>query len=312
MVAQNVGIYVQTPFSIAKPTPAQQKEIAAAGSALGSSGFDTIVLASFHISATGDITYNDTMAATGGALSSDLDPNLATVLGNMKSKGTVKTILMSFGGGGCFKGQAIGYWDFLHLKNLIAKHPKPPENPFFHNLAALLRGYSINGVDIDLEVYADASLCPGGFVARYSEFTSTLKALASFMKANGGLTTIAPFDAYDFWADLLAETYVNGTQQIAWVNLQGGSLWPADNDRFERALQGKTIGVPNLDRFVLSGMQISTGDTPDQVQSAYAPFGQANPNAGGGWLWNFSFFKPDQSAAFAKAVRLGLQGISPS
>lgn len=312
MVAQNVGIYVQSPFDTANPTPAQQQEIAAVGSALGSAGFDTIVLASFHISAKGDITYNNTMAATGGAVSSDLDPNLATVFGDMKSKGTVKTILMSFGGGGCFSGQAIGYWDFLNLKNLIAQHPKPPENPFFHNLAALLRTYQINGVDFDLEVYDDPALCKHGFVAHYSEFTSTLKALASWLQTNGRLATIAPFDHYDFWADLLEATYVNRTQQIDWVNLQGGRLSPADDNGFVQALQGKIIGVPNLDRFILSGMQIETGDTANEVQSAYAPFGQANPNAGGGWLWNFSSFNPDQSAAFAKAVRLGLQGISPS
>jgi hypothetical protein len=279
---------------------------------LGSAGFDTIILASMHISSEGVINYNNTTMASGGAVSPDLDPNLATVLDGMKSSGTVTNILMSFGGGGCFSGQAIGYWDFLHLKDLIAQYPDPADNPFFQNLSAILKAYPIDGVDIDLEVYASAFACQDGFSASYSEFTSTLTTLAGWVQGNQGLTTIAPYESYDFWADLLVSTYVGGTQQIAWVNLQGGSLEPADNAGFVQALQGKTIGVSNLDGFVSSGVQIPSGATPEQVQSAYAPFGQSNPNAGGGWLWNFSSFTPDQSNAFATAVRQGLQGVSPS
>ncbi len=311
MAAQNVGIYALGPFDTANPTPAQQQTIAATGKLLGAAGFDTVILASLHISADGGINYNDTTMASGGVISTDLDPNLAAVLRQMKT-GTVKNILLSFGGGGCFSGQAIGYWDFLHLKNLIAQYPSPADNPFFQNLSAIFAAYPVNGVDIDLEVYADAGLCQGGFSASYSEFMDTLTTLAGWMQSHGGLTTIAPYESYGFWADLLEKTYAGGTQQVAWVNLQGGGLYPADNAGFVQALTGKAIGVSNLAGFVSSGMQISQGDSADQVQSAYAPFGQANPNAGGGWLWNFSSFSPDQSQAFATAVRKGLQGVSPS
>lgn len=311
MAAQNVGIYVLSPFDTANPTPTQQQEIATAGKFLGTAGFDSVILASFHISEDGVINYNNTTMASGGAISTDLDPNLADVLNQMKA-GTVKNLLLSFGGGGCFSGQAIGYWDFLHLKNLIAQYPNPADNPFFQNLSAILAAYPVNGVDIDLEVYADAGLCEGGFSASYSEFTDTLTTLAGWMQSQGGFTTIAPYESYDFWADLLEKTYTGGTQQVAWVNLQGGPLFPADITSFVQELQGKAIGVSNLDGFVSSGMQISQGDSADQVQSAYAPFGKANPEAGGGWLWNFSSFNPDQSPAFATAVREGLQGVSPS
>lgn len=311
MAAQNVGIYALGPFDTANPSPDQQQAIAETGKLLGTAGFDTVILASLHISSEGAINYNNTTMASGGAISTDLDPNLAAVLQQMKS-GTVKYLLLSFGGGGCFNGQAIGYWDFLHLKDLIAQYPNPADNPFFQNLSAILTAYPVDGVDIDLEVYADAGLCQGGFSASYYEFTDTLTTLAGWMQSQGGFTTIAPYESYDFWADLLEKTYTGGAQQVAWVNLQGGGLFPADNASFVQALQGKTIGVSNLDGFVSSGMQISEGDTAAQVQSAYAPFGQANPNAGGGWLWNFSSFSPDQSSAFATAVREGLQGTSAS
>lgn len=310
MAMQNVGIYALSPFDTANPTPSQQQEIATTGSLLGAAGFDTVILASLHISPDGVINYNDTTMASGGAISTDLDPNLAQVLQQMKND-KVKNILLSFGGGGCFSGQAIGYWDFLHLKNLIAQYPDPADNPFFQNLSAIFTAYPVNGVDIDLEVYADAGSCEGGFSASYYEFTDTLTTLAAWVHSRGGLTTIAPYQAYGFWADLLEKTYVGGTQQVAWVNLQGGGLSPADNAGFVQSLQGKTIGVPNLAGFVSSGMQIAQGDTADEVQSAYAPFGNANPDAEGGWLWNFSSFNPGQSAAFATAVREGLQGISP-
>jgi hypothetical protein len=311
MATQNVGIYALSPFSTANPTPAQQQQIAAAGKALGTAGFDTVVLASFHISSEGVINFNDTTMASGGAVSSDLDPNLPAVFQAMKSPGTVQRILLSFGGGGCFSGQAIGYWDFLHLKNLIAQHPDPAQNPFFQNLSAILAAYPIDGVDIDLEVYQGA-ICKGGFAASYDEFTSTLTTLAGWLQSQKKLTTIAPYDAFDFWADLLVSTYVDGIQQICWVNLQGGGLIPADTSGFVQSLQGKDIGIADLNGFVSSGMQVSSGNTADQVQSAYAPFGQSNPDAEGGWLWNFSGFQPDQSAAFATAVRQGLQGINPS
>lgn len=310
MAAQNVGIYTLGPFDTANPTPAQQQAIAATGELLGTAGFDTVILASLHISSDGAINYNNTTMASGGVVSTDLDPNLAEVLQQMKA-GTVKNILLSFGGGGCFSGQAIGYWDFLHLKTLIAQYPNPADNPFFQNLSAIFAAYPVNGVDIDLEVYADPGLCSGGFSASYYEFTDTLTTLAGWVQSQGGLTTIAPYESYDFWADLLEKTYAGGTQQVAWVNLQGGTLSPAYNTGFVQALEGKTIGVSNLAGFVSSGMQISQGDSADQVQSAYAPFGKANPNAGGGWLWNFSSFNPDQSTAFATAVREGLQGVSP-
>jgi hypothetical protein len=311
MATQNVGIYALSPFSTANPTPAQQQQIAAAGKSLGTAGFDTVVLASFHISSAGAINFNDTTMASGGAVSSDLDPNLAAVLQAMKSPGTVQRILLSFGGGGCFSGQAIGYWDFLHLKNLIAEYPNPTQNPFFQNLAAIFAAYPIDGVDIDLEVY-EGALCEGGFGASYDEFKSTLTTLAGWLQSKNKLTTIAPYDEYDFWAGLLVSTYVDSVQQIGWVNLQGGDLSPADNSSFVQSLQGKDIGITDLDGFVSSGMQVSSGETAAQVQSAYAPFGQSNPGAEGGWLWNFSSFTPDQSAAFATAVRQGLEGISPS
>ena len=312
MAEQNVGLYAPSPFDTANPTPAEQKTIAAAGDFLGKAGFDTVILASLHIHPNGEIYYNDTLMASGGAISTDLDPNLASVLRQMKTSGTVKNLLVSFGGGGCFKGQAIGYWDFLNLKNLIAQYPNPADNPFFQNLSAIAAAYALNGVDIDLEVYADPTLCDGGFSASYYDFMDTLTTLANRMHSQGGLTTIAPYDSYDFWTSFLEKTYVGGTQQVAWVNLQGGQLYPADNAGFVEALQGKTIGVSNLDGFVSSGMQIAQGNSADQVQSAYATFGQANPNAGGGWLWNFSSFTPPQSSAFATAVRKGLQGINPS
>lgn len=311
-MAQNVGLYALSPFDTANPTPAEQKAIVVTGDLLGRAGFDTVLLASLHIHSKGEIYYNNTLMASGGAISTDLDPNLANVLRQMKTSGTVKNLLASFGGGGCINGQAVGYWDFLSLKNLIAQYPNPANNPFFQNLSAIAAAYSLNGIDIDLEVYADAGMCEGGFSASYYEFMDTLTTLVGWMHGRGGLTTIAPYESYDFWADLLEKTYVGGTQQMAWVNLQGGPLGPADNSGFVEFLKGRKIGVSNLDGFVSSGMQISSGNSAAQVQSAYAPFGRSNPNAGGGWLWNFSSFTPPQSSAFATAVRRGLQGIKPS
>ena len=80
MATQNVEIYALDPFSTANPSPTEQKAIADAGRYLGQAGFDTVVLASMHISSEGVVNFNNATMASGGAVASDLDPDLADVL----------------------------------------------------------------------------------------------------------------------------------------------------------------------------------------------------------------------------------------
>lgn len=296
------GIYALDPFS-----GTDQTAVGEAGSALA--GFDYVMLASFHISSSGDINFNDTTMASGGkVVSANLAPNLKSALTTMK--GSHGTILMSFGGGGCFGPdggqQAIGYFDFSHLHDLFTQYGTAADNPFLENLSAIFAAYPIDGVDIDLEVY-ESDLCSKGTKpAHYSDFTDTLTTLTGWLGGQGKRTTIAPYESWDFWADLLARTFVNGTQQIARANVQGGPLVPDDGSALIAALQGKTTGISDPAAFVSSGMQIYQGVSAQAVQNAYSKAGVA---AGGGWLWNFNAFPAPYGgvAPLPDAIRNGIQ-----
>lgn len=302
--ARNVGIYALSPFS---DPPDSAAVIAAAGKELGGSGFDTVVLATFHVGPDGSINFNNSSIVANGKISNDLAPNLAQVLTDMKAPtGQVTSILASFGGGGCFTdGQPTGYWDFLHIDSLITKYPKDDDNPFFQNLAVMLKNYPIDGVDLDLEVLTVNECGVSDFrPAKYSSFTSTLVRIANWLWSNGYKTTIAPYEEPGFWITVLDSTYRNNEQRIAYVNLQS-----ADSDQiqsFVSAFEQGNTGVTDFQGFISAGVQVYDWP-PSFVQDFFTLSATSYPNLGGGWLWNFGKLGAGYTAKdYASAVRAGL------
>jgi len=302
--ARNVGIYALSPFS---DPPDSAAAIAAAGRELGSSGFDTVVLATFHVGPDGSINFNNSSIVANGKLSNDLAPNLSQVLADMKPpNGQVSSILASFGGGGCFtEGQTVGYWDFLHIESLIIKYPKDEDNPFFQNLAVMLKHYPIDGVDLDLEVYTINGCGVSDFrPAKYSSFKSTLVRITNWLWCNGYKTTIAPYEEPGFWTTVLDSTYVDFKQRIAYVNLQS-----ADPDQIQSFLsafkQGNT-GLIDFQGFISAGVQVYDWP-PSFVKDFFTLNATAYPRLGGGWIWNFGTLGTGYTAKdYASAVRAGL------
>jgi len=303
--ARNVGIYALSPFS---DPPDSAAVIAAAGKELGGSGFDTVVLATFHVGADGSINFNNSSIVANGEISNDLDPNLPQVLTDMKTPtGQVSSILASFGGGGCFTdGQPVGYWDFLHIDNLIIKYPKDDDNPFFQNLAVMLKNYPIDGVDLDLEVNTVNECEVSNFrPAKYSSFTSTLVRITNWLWSHGYKTTIAPYEEPGFWTTVLDSTYRNNEQRIRYVNLQSAD-YPDQIQSFVSAFEQGNTGVTDFQGFISAGVQVYDWP-PSLVQGVFTQEATSYPNLGGGWLWNFGKLGAGYTAKdYASAVRAGL------
>lgn len=299
----NAGLYALDPFSTPNPDQGQCAAIAAAAEELKNSQFNNILFASFHVHDNGDVYWNDTLVATGGVLTTNLAPDLPGLIADMKGANPDRKVLMSIGGGGCINGQAVGYWDFTAVKGLIGLYPDPDRNPFFQNLKATLRGLNLDGVDLDLEVYATA-ICPGGFGATYTSFRPTLLAIVKWCVTEGTLVTAAPYEDPTFWAGLLDGAYAqnNNVQPFAWFNLQNAVNNATLVQDFTTAIQSMTTGIASIPEFLSIGMQVGTSESAANVEEFFSIYPGNSNGFTGGWLWNNNSCICDPIAAYATAV----------
>lgn len=260
--------------------------------ALLASSFDYIVLASMHVSSTGDINFNNTPI-------SSLNPAIPDCIQQLKHAG--KRIYASFGGGGVFQGHAIGYWDFSHIQALFGQYPPPQDNdqnPFLKNLDSMFRTLHIDGFDNDLESYVG-----------YSQFKDTCAAINSWLFSKGYAATIVPYEAQPFWTTVLEAAVDNNTgqQQVSFANVQnavpGASSWVTGWQNVADQIGMEKDQVPG---FVSAGLQIQYM-SPSEVESAFKQV--AGQGLMGGWLWNYDDFMAGHSAAdYADAVKNGMSG----
>lgn len=310
MATPSAGIYALAPFSYMNPTPAQKQEIAQAATLLTTAGFDTLLLASFHTNIFGDITFNDTPIVSGGKVIDNLDPELPNYILKMKA-GKVKTVLASFGGGGCFHGQGIGFWDFLCIKTLIQQFPDQSTNPFYNNLKVLLDYLHIDGIDIDIEVYAGG--CGGeAFGATYLEFEPTILNIINWAKRNNTWTIAAPYEDQLFWAKLLSDAAAaNGMRQpIGWYNVQNAAGNSSQGSDFINAIKAVKSGIDDVPGFLSAGLQVYKGMTPAMVYNTFKSY-PATQGWRGGWLWNLGDLSDIKLLpVFASAIIQGMTGGS--
>jgi hypothetical protein len=290
--ANQVGTYTLGTFGAKDPTKPQQQAMLAEAQTISASDFNLVMLASMHVHKDGSLWFNDTLMihsnppAPGGQLS----PNLAQCIATMKKKaGGNGKVLASFGGGGDFNGNAVGYWDFLGIQNLIAQYPNPANNPFFQNLKCMFDTYpGIDGLDLDLESYTG-----------YSQFTPTVVTIIEWLVTNGHIVTLCPYDTPDFWCDVVKQTSSSGGKPaVAWVNLQN-----ADEtlQSFVDPLGKVGIGLGNI----VGGLQ-TDGMSAAEVTGVFSGIESQYAGIGGGWLWNLEDFGTSNTAAYASAVAAGL------
>jgi hypothetical protein len=278
------GVYTLGTFDAQNPNQSQLNAMAQAAGTLAASGFDLIVLASMHVHDDGSIYFNDTPMIENGQVTGQLAPDLAQYLQTVKD-GAHATILASFGGGGTFNGNAVGFWDFTCIDTLISKYPNPAGNPFFQNLTCLFSSYPIDGFDIDLESYSG-----------YDSFTGTLVAVVQWLTVNGHGATLCPYDAPDFWCEIVKRTQSGGTPSVTWVNLQNAGTTLKS---FVAQLEAVGIGTDAIS----GGTQVGS-ETPAVVEEYYSGLAQGGLTSG--WLWNLESIGIANAKSYAEAVTAGL------
>jgi len=284
-----IGVYTLGTYSVANPTPSDQDLMLKEAVALSASDFNLVMLASLHVHDDGSIFFNDTPMINSNppARSGQLSRNLPQCFKTIMSK---SVMLASFGGGGEFNGNPVGYWDFSAIKTLIGKYPDPTKNPFFQNLAFMFDTYPwIRGIDLDLECNS---------LADYQSFTTTLATIIKWLGAGKYACTLCPYQFPDFWVDVIKRA--GGAGQITWVNLQNADGTAGE---FVGPLKSAGIGVGQI----VGGLQVGEGMQP-YVTQEFATLVKQYPGFGGGWLWNLEAFGTANTASYAAALSKGLAG----
>lgn len=283
--------------------------------ALQSAGYTTIILWALHVSATGDLSYNDTFIVRNGVFCAQY-AYLPRYLNRLKAAGTVKQILFSIGGWG------VG--DFQNMQNLLTT--QAGKQALMQNFNALATALPIDGFDFDMEEW-DAD-----YTTAVVDMTKNLHGI------NNMAITYCPYNNIPFWLNALAQVYTqnNNQQIVSAFNLQcyaGGSgnqpgQWVSQINGYSSPL-----GITNPAAFVIPGFWCANPGTgcqsqsiqgvlcPSQMQSTFYGFTQpgSDPGINGGFVWNsgdlFSCEStaqcggPATPAAYALAIANGLSGI---
>ncbi|UOD29599.1 hypothetical protein INH39_30130 [Massilia violaceinigra] len=257
---------------------------------LKSSRFTTVILGLFHVSAAGDLYFNNEKICSQGAY-----------VGAASWKGTVAalaepkdgkqlTVCASVGGGGVS--------DFSNLRDIYAKNNASfagtELESNFKQLRASFPAVSI--IDMDCEDTYDQP---------------SLVAFCRLLAGMGFGLTFCPYTNQAFWVQALAQLNDTHPGTVRWWNLQcydgGQGNQPSDWADIIR----EHLPTFSTDGFILPGDW--TNDSPDQVQALMHGFA-GKPSVGGGFMWTLgSMHGGDRSVAgYALAMANGLQAAPGS
>lgn len=248
--------------------------------AIQGAGWTSIILGLFHISATGDIGFNNSAIISGGQYVGDASwPAQLQQLMQPGSGNTITTLLASVGGGGVS--------DFANVQSIYEANGNSFAGTALQtNFKAFYTSFPlIRLIDMDVEDNYDQP-----------SFTAFCQMLAQI----GFGITFCPYATWEmgFWTGSLAALNTSNPGAVKWWNLQcydggGGNSPKVWADAITHAIPGfDTTG------FILAGdwsrnlaqpqKDPSTwfwqGDCPPAVQSLMASFsGQAC--VGGGFIW---------------------------
>jgi hypothetical protein len=232
---------------------------------VAASGFDTIIVGLWHVHSDGSIFYNDF------PVDSDTTAAICESIQALKTTpgSTVKTVLISFGGGNWAGHPAsVSDTDYPAMKaNWTTFQPA---------LAALLRDSGADGVDWDYE--PETTPFDTAFIAK----------ITNEMAAVPCLVTAAPYTDQADWLTVIAGTRTAGAaapNNFAWWNLQlyGG----ADYGNWVAALQGAPTGMTSgqVETFLLPGYSPGCSYSPvSDIQNLYGSY----PALGGAFIWNYT------------------------
>jgi len=248
--------------------------------AIQTAGWTTVILGLFHISATGDIGFNDTAIITGGAYVGDTSwPGLLSQLIQTGGPSTITTLLASIGGGG------VG--DFTNIQNIYQNNGNSfAGTALQRNWQVFYKMFPMIGIiDMDVENTYDQT----SFVA-----------FCQMLGQIGFGITFCPYASWEmpFWTGSLQALNASNPGLVKWWNLQcydgGGGNSPQS---WANAIT-QVIPTFNTSGFIVAGDWSRNlakptkdpatwywqGDCPPAVQSLMSSF-KNQTCVGGGFIW---------------------------
>jgi hypothetical protein len=263
---------------------------------LKASGFNTVIAWALHITATGDLSFNDTVIVKAGKYVGDASwPGL---LSQLKQGSTSVTSL----------GFSVGGWgvgDFNHIKTLMAKYGTGSSNPLYQSFQALTQAIpDIDFIDLDDETTYDQASTVAFSQMLYDTFKLH--------------TTFCPYTNTSHWVDCFKALNTNTPDVVLGLNLQcyagGSGNDPQDwiqalNQEMGSGFNGASIVWPGL--WCINGTGCDQGTTPAAMQTQFQQWHKSDSLIGGFvWLYNdIQHCQPSTgytTADYAQALSKGL------
>ncbi len=266
---------------------------------LKSSGFTTVIAWSVHVSATGDLIYNDPTIVSNGAYVGD--SSWPAQLASLKQGSTsVDRLLFSVGSG--------GVQDFHHIQALIQQQGTGPNSILYKNFAALKAAIpTIDGIDLDDEDLFDQN---------------TIVQFSNMLHDIGFQVTFCPYFGPSFWVDCLYALNTPTPGLVTGFNLQCYSGGAGNNPQsWINAIAAKMGPGFDAKGFVFPGLWCRNGtacldgDCPEGITSQFASWRPTGIQ--GGFIWLYDDIQkcvnsntctgPMNTTAYASAIVAGLQ-----
>ena len=294
-MALDLGLYAGGPLGAA--------DIASNLADIQGSGFTTITLWTFHVSSSGDLSFNDTPGIVADGHYGG-DPTWPGNVARLKQGSAVTQVFASVG--------SWGVHDFTSIGALIASQGTGPSSILYRNFAALRTAFTVDGVcaidgiDFDDEDSLDADV---------------LAAFATMLIGLGFQVSFCPYGAPSVWVEALRQVHAKGLA-IARFNLQcyAGGYGNDPQQWIEAAAAvvsldaARALIVPGL--WCCHGQSGPDSRCPEAVQSDFAAYAAARLS--GGFLWNYDDVLANRGAgccptpattqAYASAIAAGLTG----
>jgi hypothetical protein len=258
---------------------------------LDGSGFRTVVAWTLHVTAGGDLRFNDEALVTAGRYVGD--PAWPGRLASLKGPGNVRQLLFSVG--------SAEVQDFHHIQTLIGRQGTGPGSILNRAFSALKAAIPVtDGIDLDDEDLLD----PATTVA--------------FSRMLGGLGLRVSFCAFgdpQFWINCLAVLESQAPGLVGALRLQcyagGAGNDPAAWIRQVQARMGPEFdaqGWVQPGRWCRHGRGCRLGNDPDAMEAQFHAWKPAGIRHGFLWLYDdlLACYDHGRAADYAAAIRQGL------
>ena len=263
---------------------------------LKASGFTTVVAWALHVTATGDLSFNDAPIVKAGKYVGDAAwPGLLASL----KQGTTSVTSLGFSVGGW------GVGDFNNIKALLAKYGPDPANPLYQSFKALTQAIpAIDFIDLDDETTYDQASTVAFSQLLYDSFKLRI--------------TFCPYANTSHWTNCFKALNTKTPGLVLGLNLQcyagGAGNDPHDwiqalNQTMGSGFQAEALVWPGL--WCLNGTGCDQGTPPADMQTQFRQWNQ-NDSISGGFVWLYDDIlhcKPSTgktTADYAQALRQGL------